>query len=370
LGTIEIDAAPARRMTRLREGMAERSLDAFLATSRPAIAYLTGFDADAFERLVAAVIRPERSLLVLPALEREAAAEHAVAVELEVWEDGADPLALLVGLLREPAAGAMRLGVEETSLSFEQADRLRRELPGLELEPAGSLVGELRLRKDEQEIAAMRTAADLLAEGLDRMFGQAAERMAEVELQGVLELELKRLGGRSVTTLVQIGERAALPHGASGSRELRRGDVLLVDATTTSGGYWADVTRCATLGPPSDEVASAWEVVRAAHAAGVAAVRPGARAAEIDAAARAAVEAGGHDAAFIHRTGHGLGLEVHEPPYLSSSSDEVLEPGMVVTVEPGVYFSGRFGLRLEDDVLVTETGSELLTDGPRDLIRL
>lgn len=162
-------------------------------------------------------------------------------------------------------------------------------------------------------------------------------------------------------SLVQIGERAALPHGTTGQRRLEAGDVLLIDAATTADGYWADVTRSATLGPPSDEVASAWDAVRAAHAAGVAAVGPGVPARDVDRAARDVLVERGLGEQFIHRTGHGLGLELHEPPYLSSTSDEVLQPGMVVTVEPGVYLSGQFGLRLEDNVVVTDGGGEILT---------
>ncbi|MCY4086500.1 MAG: M24 family metallopeptidase [Actinomycetia bacterium] len=159
-----------------------------------------------------------------------------------------------------------------------------------------------------------------------------------------------------------MGERAALPPGAAGGRRLSAGDVLLIDAAVTSGCYWADVTRCATVWPPSDEVTAAWDAVMAAHAAGVAAAGPGATASDVDRAAREEIVERGLGEAFIHRTGRGLGLEVHEAPYLSSTSGEVLQPGMVVTIEPGVYLRGRFGLRLEDGVLVTESGGEILTE--------
>ena len=282
-------------------------------------------------------------------------------MELAVWADGEDAMALVVSLLSGVPSGPIRLGAEEHSLSLAQAVRLKRDLPGLELAHAGGLIADMRLRKGEAEVARMRAAAGLLAAGLEAAYENASAGISEVELQGLLELELKRLGGEEAVSLVQAGERAALPHGAAGGRRLTAGDVLLIDAAITSGCYWADVTRCATVGPPSDEVTAAWDAVTAAHAAGVATVGPGVTASDVDRAAREEIVERGLGEAFIHRTGHGLGLEVHEPPYLSSTSGEVLEPGMVVTIEPGVYLRGRLGLRLEDAVLVTESGGEILT---------
>ncbi len=194
--------------------------------------------------------------------------------------------------------------------------------------------------------------------------------MSEVAIKGRLELDLSELGGTGAISLVQIGERAALPHGASGSRAVAEGDVILIDAATTVNRYWGDITRCATIGPASDEVRAVWDAVVAGYQAGLAAVGPGVKASDVDRAARGVIDAAGHGDAFIHRTGHGLGLEVHEPPYLSGTSEEVLEPGMIVTVEPGIYLRDRFGLRLENDVLVTESGAEVLTHAPEELREL
>ena len=358
-----------RRLDALRSKLDERGLDAFVATSRPAYMYLTGFAGEGYERLIAAVVTREHATLLVPALEEDAAAEQSAGAELRVWRDGEDPLVALVELVAA-AGGSPSAGVEERSVSLEQADRLRASVPSLTLEHAGSLVDELRLHKDDAEVDGVRRAGALLGEAFTGAFDNARAGMSEVAMQARLELDIAERGGSGAISLVQIGERAALPHGATGGRELAEGDVLLIDAATTVNGYWGDITRCATLGPASDQIRETWDVVVEAYRAGLGAVRPGVPAREVDEAARSVIEAAGYGEAFIHRTGHGLGLEVHEPPYLSSTSDEVLKPGMIVTVEPGIYLRERFGLRLENDVLVTETGAEVLTHAPEELREL
>lgn len=361
--------ALARRVDALRAKLDDLGLDAFVATSRPAYMYLTGFAGEGYERLIAAVVSREATTLIVPALEEDAAVEQSAGADLRVWRDGEDPLVALAELVAA-AGSSPRLGVEEKALSLEQADRLRADVAGATLEHAGSVVEGLRLHKDDHEVDGVRRAGALLGDAFTHAFDTAEVGKTEVALQGRLELGIGERGGSETISLVQIGERAALPHGAAGDRELARGDVILIDAATTVNGYWGDITRCATIGAASDEVKEVWDVVAAAYAAGVAAVGPGVNASDVDRAARAVIDDAGYGEAFIHRTGHGLGLEVHEAPYLSGTSDEVLEPGMIVTVEPGIYLRDRFGLRLENDVLVTESGAEVLTHAPEELREL
>lgn len=358
------------RISRARDGLAGMDLDAVLATGRPAVNYLTGLEAEGFERLIALLVVEDRSILIVPALEAQAAEEQTSGIEIRVWDDGMDPLELVAGSIQELGLDYGRLGVEEDALPLGRADRIKQLLPNLAIVHAGPLIGGSRLCKDESELAQVRTSAGILAGAFQRAFLEAREGMSEVEIQALLEFEIKRQGGKNVISLVQVGERAALPHGSSGSRVLREGDILLIDAATTSAGYWADVTRCAVLGSPSNELEKLWQIVAEAHAAGIAAIRPGARAREVDRAARSVIEGHGYGDAFIHRTGHGLGLQVHERPYLSSTSDDILAAGMVVTVEPGIYLPGSTGVRLEDDLLVTEEGVEIVTDLPRQLFVL
>lgn len=366
VGTAE---ALERRLDLLRDRLEAERIDAFVATSKPAYTYLTGFDGEGYERLIAAVVTRDGATLLVPSLEEEAATEQSAGVDLRTWRDGEDAIAELCDLARA-AGGSPRLGVEEKSLTLEQADRLRADASNPVLVHAGAILADLRLRKDDAEVDGVRRAGALLGKAFVRAFDAAAVGTTEVAMQARLELDISESGGGETISLVQFGERAALPHGATGERALAEGDVVLIDAATTVNGYWGDITRCASLGPARDEVRAAWDAVRAGYDAGLAAVGPGVPARDVDAAARAAIEGAGYGKQFIHRTGHGLGLEVHEAPYLSGTSDEVLEPGMIVTVEPGVYFSGQFGLRLENDVLVTDTGAEVLTDAPEELREL
>ena len=366
VGTAE---ALEQRSATLRSQLDALELDAFVATSRPAYMYLTGFSGEGFERLIAAVVSRADSTLLVPALEADAAGEQSSGAKIQAWRDGEDPLVALCELARA-AGSSPRVGVEEKALSLEQADRLRADVPGLTLVHAGPVVSDMRLRKDDAEVDGVRRAGALLGAAFTRAFDNAEVGMSEVALQARLELDIAEHGGTGAISLVQIGERAALPHGATGERALAQGDVILIDAATTVNGYWGDITRCATVGPASADVREVWNVVVGAYQAGAAAVEPGVKASEVDRAARAVIDDAGYGEAFIHRTGHGLGLEVHEAPYLSGTSDEVLEPGMIVTVEPGIYMPGRFGLRLENDLLVTETGAEVLTHAPEELREL
>ena len=366
VGTAE---ALEQRAATLRARLDALELDAFIATSRPAYMYLTGFSGEGFERLIAAVVSRTGSTLLVPALEADSAGEQSAGAEIVAWRDGEDPIVALCELAKA-VSSSPRVGVEEKSLSLEQADRLRADVPGLTLVHAGPVVSDMRVLKDAAEVDGVRAAGALLGAAFTRAFDNAEVGMSEVAIQARLELDISEQGGTGAISLVQIGERAALPHGSAGERELGQDDVILIDAATTVNGYWGDITRCATIGPAGAEVREVWDVVVAAYEAGAAAVGPGVTGSAVDRAARAVIDDAGYGEAFIHRTGHGLGLEVHEPPYLSGTSQEVLEPGMIVTVEPGIYLQGRFGLRLENDLLVTETGAEVLTHAPEKLREL
>jgi Xaa-Pro dipeptidase len=367
--TVAKAEALGRRIAALREKLDEQGLDAFIATSKPGYTYLTGFGGEGWKRLVAAAVSRDAVTLVVPAFEAEAAGEHSSSAEILPWSDSEDAQAALAGVIAQ-SADSPRVGVEENSLNLGLADRLRAEVPGVQLAHAGDALADLRLRKDDAEIDASRRASVLVGEAVGRAFDSAEVGMSEASIKARIELDMKQNGGSETVCLVQISDRAAMPHGESGDRTLQQGDVLLIDAATSLQGYWGDITRCATMGPASVEVLAAWKAVSGGAAAGVAAVGPGVPTRDVDVAARAVIEDAGFGDAFIHRTGHGLGLEVHETPYLSSDSDEVLEPGMIVTVEPGTYFTERFGVRLENDVLVTQSGAEVLTPAPEELREL
>jgi Xaa-Pro aminopeptidase len=243
-------------------------------------------------------------------------------------------------------------------------------LPDATFGLASEALAPLRIRKDEAELDALRRAGAAADAAMDRVreLGTDAVGMTEAELAAEIESFLADAGGDGVSfeTVVGAGDHGAMPHYRRGDREIRAGDPVVLDFGTRVDGYPSDQTRTVVFdGDPAEEFREVHEVVREAQAAGVDAVEPGVAAETVDRAAREVVEAAGYGERFVHRTGHGVGLEVHEEPYVVAGNDRELEPGMVFSVEPGVYLPDRFGVRIEDLVAVTEDGCERLNDSDR-----
>jgi Xaa-Pro dipeptidase len=309
-----------------------------------------------------------RAAIVLPALEASKTVGSGLTPFTytdEAGPDGACAAALeALGLTQGDAV----LGVELLQMRLLEARLLRAHAPGCALRPAKEVLEPLRMRKDVAEIEALRRAIAVTERALEATFRQVRAGMAEREVVALLKLEMLRAGGAVSFVSVVAGPNAASPHAVAGDYALRRGDPVVVDCGASVAGYNADITRTFTLGGLDAELGRVYEVVRAANAAGRAAVAPGVPAQAVDRAARAVIEEAGYGECFIHRTGHGLGLEVHEPPYIVAGNEQPLAPGMVFTVEPGIYLPGRGGVRIEDDVWVTERGGESLTAFPRGLV--
>jgi Xaa-Pro dipeptidase len=228
------------------------------------------------------------------------------------------------------------------------------------------------MRKDEQEVAQMRRAIAITEAALWTIMHQVEAGMTEREVATALELEFLRAGADSISfaPIVAAGPHSASPHATPGDRPIKPCEPIVVDCGAAVSGYSADITRTFSIGELGQELAHVYDVVRAANRAGRMAVKPGVPAEEVDEAARAVIDKAGYGEYFIHRTGHGLGLEVHEPPYIIAGNGQLLEPGMTFTVEPGIYLTERGGVRIEDDVLVTPDGGESLTAFRRDLLPL
>jgi Xaa-Pro dipeptidase len=233
---------------------------------------------------------------------------------------------------------------------------------------------ELRMAKDEAEIASMRRAAEIAERAMQRLLDNGAIRPGRTELEVAADLQIAMLreGGQreAFPPIVVAGPNSASPHVSPSQRPLAEGDLVIVDWGTTYEGYRSDITRTCVLGAPTPEMVQIHDAVLAANQSGRLAVRPRIPAQEVDRAARRAITLAGYGEYFIHRTGHGLGLETHEPPYIVEGNLDLLKPGMTFTVEPGIYLPGVGGVRIEDDVVVTEEGSETLTTLPRELLSL
>ncbi len=354
------------RTSSLQAALAQSDLDALLLAAPANVAYVSGFHANPHERLIALVVPREGGpRLVCPSLEEEAArAAVDGGAELFVWRDEEGPAGALAAAL---AGAGPRIGIEKRYLSVANGELVSAAAPGASLAGCDDLVARLRAVKSADEVDALQRAAAVV----DRVVAQVAEAavpgVTEAELAARCALWLRVAGGDALPfdPLVLAGPRSALPHGHSGQRPLAEGDLLIVDIGVVVDGYCADITRTFVVAAePDGRQREVFETVRRAQAAGVEAVRAGAPAREVDEAARRVIADAGYGPNFVHRTGHGLGLEVHEPPYLTATSDQPLEAGNVVTVEPGIYVEGWGGVRIEDDLVVREGGADVLTRAP------
>lgn len=341
----------------------------------PTLTYLTGLHFHLMERPTVLLITSDgKTALVLPALEIGKLAEIPLNIEAFTYDD--DPENRSVAF--EQAAEFLNLtgeelGVEPTHMRFLEMLYLGEAFPGMAFVDASLFINELRLTKDADEVAKMRRAAEIAQTALLSTLIGLQAGISEKALANELIVQLLRAGSDPelpFPPIVSFGENSANPHAVPTDRALKDGDLLLVDYGASCDGYLSDITRTFTFGQVDPELIQVGEIVLAANQAGHAAGRPGIAAGEVDRAARSVIEAAGYGDAFIHRTGHGLGLEAHEAPYIYDGNRLTLAVGMTFTIEPGIYLPGRGGVRIEDDVVVTETGLDSLTDLPREVLPL
>ena len=357
----------AERRARAARAVEEAGLAGLLVTTGADLVYLTGHAPPPLERLTLLVLAPpSQPVLIVPALERPAA-EAAAGIEgvrVEHWGDGQDPFAMAAASLppgrfaiSDQARASHLLGLEGAAAA------------GTGFVAAGEALPPLRIVKDAEEIAALREAgraADAVyAVAVDLRFAGRRERDVAADLDRLL----REHGHRAVDfTIVASGPNGASPHHEAGERTIEPGDAVVMDfGGVHRAGYCSDITRTVFVGEPSEEQLAVYEVVRDAQQAAFEAVRPGVAAQDVDRAARSVIGAAGHGERFIHRTGHGIGLEVHEPPYIVQGNDQPLRPGMTFSDEPGIYLANRFGVRIEDQVAVTADGAERLNEATREL---
>jgi Xaa-Pro aminopeptidase len=345
------------RGDRLAAALAERELDLMLVTNLVNVRYLTGFTGTNG----ACVCGPDTRLFLTDFRYTERA-----AAEVDGWETVTVTDDWLGGI---GARLSGRTGFEDDHVSVRLLERLRAKLPdGVEPVAAGGAVEKLRRVKDEAELSSIARAAELADEvwrwSLERGLGGRSER----DVARAAEARIRELGGDpSFPAIVAAGPNGALPHAEPGAREIERGDMVVFDMGAQLDGYCSDGTRTFAVGDPGERAREVYEVVRGAQAAALEAVAAGVGGEDLDGVARKAIEAAGHGERFGHGLGHGVGLEVHEAPRVSPRSDDVLETGEVVTIEPGVYLPGEVGVRIEDLVVVTGDGCRNLSGLPKEL---
>ncbi len=361
----------AARVDRLRPRLADAGCDALVVTNLVNICYLTGFTGSAGLLLVLG----HEMVLATDGRYREQAGEQlaTAGVEARVEVGGAAHQRRTIG---EAGAGVERLGLEATHVTWAQQRAFADEwFPAAELVATTGVVEELRQVKDAGELARMAEAASIADRALDAVKVRLAAMgpdasLSEQEVALALEVEMRHLGasGSAFPTIVASGPNGAKPHALPTSRPIGRGEMVVIDFGATVDGYRSDMTRTLCLGPPATEtLARMFEVVSDAQRAGVATVSAGRPASDVDAACRAVIDDAGWGTAFVHGTGHGVGLDIHEAPAVAATSSDTLAVGHVVTVEPGVYVPSQGGVRIEDTVVVTDGGCLPLTLSPKTL---
>ncbi len=362
------DAERVVRIEKARRLMAAQQLDAIILTGGTSLRYFTNIEWGLSERLLAVVIPAKGgAFLVSPAFERDRAMEQVAAsplgrdAEVMTWNEHESPFDLVAsGLKARRATGTV--GFEET-VRFVFSDNIAHALPGTRFTSATAVTAGCRMVKSPAELALMRLASQVTLKAYEAAYRSLKDGMTQDDFGNLVRMAHDRLGF-SGGAGVQVGKYSALPHGSITPQVIREGSILLIDGGCSVGGYSSDISRTFVLGKATDRMKQVFEIEHRAQTAALKAARPGVSAGSVDAAARKVIEEGGFGPAykyFSHRVGHGLGMDGHEWPYLVKDNPLPLEPGMTFSDEPGIYIVEEFGIRLEDDMVITESGAELMT---------
>jgi len=361
-----------KRQAALSKALSKAGLDALALNAGKSQLYFTGLQFHLMERPTLSIFAPGQApVLVLPELEQGKLSN--LGYEVQAFTYGEDPNQWGEAFEAAGAAlglGKARIGVEPTVLRVLELRYLEAALPEAAFVDGSAAITALRGRKDAAEVAAMQRAAQIAEEALLATLPKVRVGVTEKELAAELVGQLLSKGSDPelpFQPIVAAGPNSANPHAGYSERALQAGDLLLFDWGAAVDGYYSDITRTFAIGEIDEELKRIYSIVELANQAGRAAVKPGAAPEAVDAAARDVIEDSGYGALFFHRTGHGLGMEAHEAPYIRAGNRELLEVGNAFTVEPGIYLEGRGGVRIEDDVVVTEDGQLCLTQLPRGL---
>lgn len=368
-------AERVRRLARARDLMRRNGIGAVLVESGPSLDYYTGIQWWRSERLTGVVIPAEgEPIVVTPFFERPSIEEMlAVPAEIRTWEEDEEPLKLVADFLKERKVARQPIAFEETNRFFLE-DRLRRQLPSASIINANAVVRAQRMIKSTAELALMQSAADVMLAALRYAGERTREGMAPADIDAMIAAAHKVMGSQYDGGLLLIGEASAYPHGSHKPHVVRRGEIVLMDCTSSVHGYQADITRTFVFGEPTAEQRKVWDQVHRGQQIAMAAAKIGAPAGSVDDAVRSTYESWGYGPRYklpgtSHRTGHGIGMEVHEPVNLVHGETTSLAPGMCFSNEPGIYIPGKFGVRLEDCFHMTATGPKFFTNPPPSIDR-
>ncbi|QUG42347.1 aminopeptidase P family protein [Psychrobacillus sp. INOP01] len=345
-------------------------IDAAFITTPDNVFYFTGFRSNPHERLLGVVILKEASpFIICPKMEIPDAKAAGWDGEIIGHQDTENAWDILVQKITATAGNIQSLAIEKSHMTVERLEALEERIATLQVSRIDEKINDLRVIKSEEELVNMRKAAELADYAIEVGCKEIAEGKTELEILNAIELAVKEKGAAQMSfdTMVLSGPKTASPHGTPGDRKIQKGDFVLFDLGVVYKGYCSDITRTVAFGEPTPDKREIYETVRRAEEAAVEAVKPGITAMELDKIARDVITEAGYGEYFTHRLGHGLGISVHEFPSITGVNDMKLETGMVFTIEPGIYHPDITGVRIEDDVVVTENGVEVLTKFPKEL---
>ncbi|MFP3357562.1 Xaa-Pro peptidase family protein [Planococcus sp. SIMBA_143] len=348
------------KLMKLREQMQKRELDSLLVTNPYNLRFITGFTGTAG----LALITPNDAWFITDFRYTEQAGEQVK--EFKVFQAQKGLIDEVARIAKE--AAVERLAFEQDYMTFATYSQYQEKLSAT-LEPVSGLIEKLRMVKSPEELEVLKAAAKIADDAFEHICSYIKAGMTELEVSNELEFFMRSQGATSSSfdIIVASGLRSALPHGVASNKKIEQGDLITLDFGALYNGYVSDITRTVAVGEPSDKLKEIYQVVLDSQVLALEKIKPGMTGIEADAIARDYIKSKGYGEAFGHSTGHGIGLEVHEGPGLSFRSETVLEPGMAVTVEPGIYLPGIGGVRIEDDILITETGNERLTHSSKEL---
>ena len=359
----------ARRIERAQAELKNRKLDFLIATPGTNYEYFTGYNPGRSERLIAVVVPATgKTVVVCPAFEVERIKQHGAIADARGWQEQANPYQLVKNVVRELKPRGNGVIALESTTSYDVYVALADQLSGWKFVNAAPVTERLRIIKAPEEVALIRRAIEITEAAIAATFTQVAIGMSERDVAQLLSREMQQRGAPG-GGLVQFGPSSALPHGGPAGPRLERETVVLIDCGCRVTGYESDITRTIWFGDhPSDEFKKVFNLLYDAQTAAIELGRPlYTPCQEMDRAARKVIAGGGYGPSFTHRLGHGLGMDGHEVPYLVEGNETRLEPGMVFTIEPGIYQLGKFGVRIEDDCLMTDKGVEVLSHRPAKL---
>ncbi|HJS20920.1 MAG TPA: Xaa-Pro peptidase family protein [Anaerolineales bacterium] len=360
------------RLDKLNASLQASGLDAVILNPGPSLTHLTGLRFHLMERPVVLLFAKDQvPAIVLPELELQKVV--SLPYELQVFAYPENPMEWGNAFRKATQSLGLdgkRIGVEPRQLRLLEFRYIKGAAPDADYPDASDVLAGLRLRKDKAEVEAMRRAVRIAQEALEATIPTLKIGITEKAIAAELMTQLLRHGSDPelpFAPIVSSGPNAANPHASPSVRKLQSGDLLVVDWGAAYDGYISDLTRTFAVGDVDQEYRKIHKIVQEANAAGRAAAKPGVPCADVDKTARAVIEQAGYGVYFTHRTGHGIGMEGHEDPYMRGDNMQLLEPGMAFTIEPGIYLPDRNGVRIEDNVVITETGAEVLSDMPREI---